>query len=289
MNSATNDRGLWGSELVLRIISAVILIIVVLSATWLGSFYFELMWAIVAFAIWYEFSEIVKSAISPLQKNTILVILLSSITAWIFFDKSAAILIAGSGIFLMLVWGLVFSSALWAPIVMAYAVVPFVAINSLRGDEVAGMTIILILFASVWGADILAYFAGKLIGGPKLAPKISPKKTWSGFIGGLIGSLLLVWAVLLVMGYQASFPLLALVLMLAVFAQIGDLAESALKRRFDVKDSSGLIPGHGGVLDRVDGLVFSTVVLWLFMLPLSDLANFPDISSNVFVDAFLLP
>ena len=215
--------------------------------------------------------------------------MLSSITAWIFFDKSAAILIAGSGIFLMLVWGLLVSGALWASISMAYAVVPFVAINSLRGNEVAGMTIILILFASVWGADILAYFAGKLIGGPKLAPKISPKKTWSGFIGGLIGSLLLVWAVLLVMGYQASFPLLALVLMLAVFAQIGDLAESALKRRFDVKDSSGLIPGHGGVLDRVDGLVFSTVVLWLFMLPLSDLANFPDISSNVFVDAFLLP
>jgi phosphatidate cytidylyltransferase len=113
----------------------------------------------------------------------------------------------------------------------------------------------------VWGTDIGGYFVGRSVGGAKLVPQISPNKTWSGLFGGmalaaLAGATGAVWFNL------GNAILLALAgAILAVVAQIGDIAESALKRHFDVKDSSRLIPGHGGLLDRVDGLVFVAPVV----------------------------
>ncbi|MBT3397060.1 MAG: phosphatidate cytidylyltransferase [Alphaproteobacteria bacterium] len=129
------------------------------------------------------------------------------------------------------------------------------------GDN--GMLAVLWLFLSVWSCDTGAYFAGRGIGGPKLAPRISPKKTWSGLLGGMflaaVASVLL--AVLLQQKDAALFA--ALGALLALISQCGDLAESALKRHFDVKDSGALIPGHGGILDRVDGVLFAAPVLAL--------------------------
>jgi phosphatidate cytidylyltransferase len=117
------------------------------------------------------------------------------------------------------------------------------------------------LLVVVWAADICAYFAGRLIGGPKLAPSISPKKTWAGLwgavAGGALGGLALgYWG-----GSVAFLILVVLGGFLAIIEQLGDLFESALKRHYGLKDSGRLIPGHGGLLDRVDGLVAATLCL----------------------------
>ncbi len=141
-----------------------------------------------------------------------------------------------------------------------YICVPSGIMIWLRADMMAGMITILWLFAVVWSADIAAYLFGRSIGGPKLAPRISPKKTWAGFIGG-------VTVASIVAGMFAVYwdePPLSLALwgsVVAITSQAGDLLESAIKRHFGVKDSSSLIPGHGGVLDRVDALVAGAVAI----------------------------
>jgi phosphatidate cytidylyltransferase len=141
----------------------------------------------------------------------------------------------------------------WVAIGVAYAALLLAAPVVLRDDADFGMIAIFFLFAIVWTTDIAGYFAGRAIGGPKLAPSISPKKTWSGAIAGLI-------AVVVIVAIGAGYvpgvrlaPLIAISMLLSIMSQAGDLAESALKRRFDVKDSSQIIPGHGGVMDRLDG------------------------------------
>jgi len=116
----------------------------------------------------------------------------------------------------------------------------------------------------VWSTDIGGYVAGRTIGGPKLAPRISPNKTWSGFAGAIVGAVIFGGLVALLFG--AEMPLLAGAFagVLAIVAQMGDLFESAIKRKFGVKDSGRLIPGHGGMLDRVDGLIAAAPVLAVF-------------------------
>jgi phosphatidate cytidylyltransferase len=135
---------------------------------------------------------------------------------------------------------------------IAYVSVPALALVFLR-EQADGLLLALWVLATVWTTDIGAYFAGRSIGGPKLAPTVSPNKTWAGLIGGVLAAL----ALGLVLHASAGLPLqLALASpILAVIAQIGDLYESALKRQAGVKDSGNLLPGHGGVLDRLDGLV----------------------------------
>lgn len=149
----------------------------------------------------------------------------------------------------------------WVAAGVIYISVPVVALVWLRADP-GGARLILWLMATVWATDIGAFFAGRLIGGPKLAPRISPKKTWAGLLGamasaGAVGAL----ADLAVPGAPGAAALAAAGALLAVVAQAGDLGESWVKRRFGAKDSSGLIPGHGGLLDRVDGLLAAAVAL----------------------------
>jgi phosphatidate cytidylyltransferase len=128
---------------------------------------------------------------------------------------------------------------------------------------------VLMLFCQVWATDSCAYFAGRKFGGPKLAPGISPNKTWSGLIGGIAGSVLtmVVFAALVdARGHLLAYAIIGAVL--AIVAQAGDLFESYVKRRAGVKDSGTLIPGHGGILDRIDGLlaaapVFALAFHWL--------------------------
>ena len=116
-----------------------------------------------------------------------------------------------------------------------------------------GLLLALWAMALVWACDIGAYFAGRSIGGPKLAPTVSPNKTWAGLVGGVIAAGVLGWALLRWAGLPAQLALASPVL--AILAQLGDLYESALKRRAGVKDSGSLLPGHGGLLDRIDGLL----------------------------------
>ena len=172
---------------------------------------------------------------------------LSVVVMMIGLGMLAAIVTAGRHA-LLVAGGMIYASAL----VIAPAV--------LRADAKLGFAAILLVFAVVWGTDIAGYFAGRAIGGPKLAPAISPKKTWSGAIGGAIVAIggALVVAHFFAIRNQLAVGLVALVLSIA--SQAGDLFESRLKREFDAKDASGLIPGHGGVMDRLDGFIFASVV-----------------------------
>lgn len=147
-----------------------------------------------------------------------------------------------------------------------YVGLPVLALVWLRNAGPDGVWLVLWIFLVVWATDIFAYLVGRSLGGPKLAPRISPGKTWSGLAGGMAGAGLLGGLLGLAQGAGFWFPL-ALGLILALVAQAGDLFESALKRRAGLKDSGRLIPGHGGLLDRIDGLAFAVPVfaalVWL--------------------------
>lgn len=140
-----------------------------------------------------------------------------------------------------------------------YAALPVIALGWLRGDEPLGFHTTLFVLLSVIVTDVGAYASGRTIGGPRLWPSVSPNKTWSGLIGGVAAAAfagaLFSWA----LGTGSPRWLAILGFFLGVIAQGGDLAESALKRHFGIKDSSDLIPGHGGVMDRMDGIVTASI------------------------------
>ena len=133
----------------------------------------------------------------------------------------------------------------------------------LDADAAKGFAALMLVLLIVWVTDIGGYFAGRGIGGPKLWPRVSPKKTWAGAIGGF-GASLAVAAGFAAFGLGKTGPLLLLAAVLSVVSQLGDLFESAVKRRFGVKDSGQIIPGHGGLLDRLDGFVAAVVLAAIF-------------------------
>jgi phosphatidate cytidylyltransferase len=157
------------------------------------------------------------------------------------------------------------AASLWASMGVALVALPAVALVWLRSIPDVGLDLLLWLLIVVWTTDTAAYMVGRRVGGPRLAPSISPGKTWSGLGGGVIGaglaSVLTYWALDVGRLVHAA----GLGALFAVLAQLGDLAESALKRRVGVKDSGSLIPGHGGVLDRVDGLLLTAPALALLV------------------------
>jgi phosphatidate cytidylyltransferase len=143
----------------------------------------------------------------------------------------------------------------WTAFGAIWVALPCVCLLWLARDGLTGRATLLWLLAVVWATDIGAYAAGRTIGGPRLAPRWSPRKTWAGLVGGIICAGLTGWATAALLEISPPASLAALSAGLAIVEQFGDLAESAAKRRFGVKDSSSLIPGHGGLLDRLDGLL----------------------------------
>jgi phosphatidate cytidylyltransferase len=144
----------------------------------------------------------------------------------------------------------------WMAFGVVYLALPAAGLILLRqAVPPVGWASILLLLTVVWATDIAAYFAGRTFGGPKLWPRVSPKKTWSGALGGLAAALIAGGAVAALTGAGGFWLGVVLAAPLSIAAQAGDLFESAVKRRFGVKDSGTIIPGHGGVLDRVDGLL----------------------------------
>lgn len=133
------------------------------------------------------------------------------------------------------------------------------------GDSGMGLSWTILVFLVAWSADVMAFLVGSVLKGPKLWPRYSPNKTWSGFIGGLVAGAVAGWIVAAFipggLGLPSALWGLVLGFLGALATMGGDLWESALKRRFGVKDAGGIIPGHGGLLDRVDGLMFAAVVL----------------------------
>jgi phosphatidate cytidylyltransferase len=151
----------------------------------------------------------------------------------------------------------------WTATGFGYAAAAQMASVLVRLDQLWGFTALILVFLVVWVTDIGGYFAGRGLGGPKLWPRVSPNKTWAGALGGFAASLVVA------VGFAVSDlgrtgPLLVLGAVLSIVSQLGDLFESAVKRRFGVKDSSQIIPGHGGLLDRLDGFVAAVVLAAIF-------------------------
>jgi phosphatidate cytidylyltransferase len=151
----------------------------------------------------------------------------------------------------------------WIATGFGYAAAAQIASVLVRLDQVWGFAALILVLLVVWVTDIGGYFAGRGIGGPKLWPRVSPKKTWAGAVGGFVASLVIA-AGFAAFGLGKTAPLLLLGAVLSIASQLGDLFESAVKRRFGVKDSSHIIPGHGGLMDRLDGFVAAIVLAAVF-------------------------
>ena len=251
-------------NLLLRVASAAILAPLAVGAAYLGDWPFTIFWALAAMAVWWEWIGLVD----PVGRNVLLatgvcVLLLEAVLVES-GQFSIAVMLVGLGVLAAIVTagqqarlvagGIVYSSAL------------LIAPTVIRLDERHGFLAIVFLFAVVWGTDIGGYFVGRAFGGPKLAPGISPKKTWSGAIGGMIAGVAAAAAI--VVAYTTSNPWMVVIVavLLSVASQAGDLFESWLKRTFDAKDASTLIPGHGGVMDRLDGFIFAATAAALLGL-----------------------
>lgn len=249
------------SELALRVVSGLVLAALALGTAWVGGWPFGLLWTLAAILALREWLALVGLSGAALTRTWVAgAVALAAAGA--LADASPATT-AAAWLAAVLGAGLVAAIAPsarrgWAAGgVLAAAVVAIVPID-LRGHPAHSLVAVLWLFAVVWLTDIGAYFAGRTIGGPKLWPRVSPKKTWSGSIGGLVTGTCAAVAVVLVarrefgLGWFDGTGLVALTMLASIVSMAGDLAESALKRTFDVKDSSHMIPGHGGVLDRLD-------------------------------------
>ena len=263
-------------ELKLRIISGVVLAAIVLGATWYGGVAFRLLAGLIALLVYYEWSTITKQAERDIQGNALGwlgVALLAGITVVGEFDYAIPLLFGFTAVTAFLVFFR--HGSWWLPGGVFYSGLSGISLAAIRGDDSVGLVAMLFVFAVVWATDILAYFVGRAVGGPKLAPKISPGKTWSGAIGGTVSGVVAGSAVALIHFPQTGLWIAGIAFLLSVASQIGDLFESFIKRRFGVKDSSRLIPGHGGVMDRVDGLVFACFAAFLLAVGRAALSGDP--------------
>lgn len=257
-------------ELRLRIISGIVLAAIVLAATWYGGLAFELLSVLIALLIYYEWSTISGLHERDPQGNalgwlgivaiavmTVMEVPAYSVGALLLFMALTAVLVAIRG------------KSWWLPAGILYAGLTAIALAEIRDDNLVGFVVMLFVFATVWATDIFAYFIGRALGGPKLAPRISPGKTWSGAIGGVIAAVIAGTGVAWSFFPGTGLRVVCVALLLSVCSQAGDLFESFVKRRFGVKDSGHLIPGHGGVMDRVDGLIFACFAAFLLAIVLS--------------------
>ncbi len=248
------------SELGLRILSAVAVIPIVLALTILGGMWFQLLVLVLAALLALELvNNVVEERIDIIRILTILLFLGNGLLA--VFGEVMAALIAGvaGAVILTGISGLRNAKAVIFSAGMIFGSSAVVGLIALRSDMEFGLIAILWLFAVVWSADTMAYFSGRLIGGPKLAPKVSPNKTWAGFFGGIAGAAIAGLVLTRLVDVGSEITLVGLSAAAAVVAQAGDLQESWAKRQLGVKDSGRLLPGHGGVWDRLDALIIVVI------------------------------
>lgn len=251
-------------ELRLRVQSGIAMAILVLAATWIGGIAFRLLAAAIALIVFYEWSSMTR-LIESRRIGFVLAwtgqVLIAAAVVLGFLSFASALLFAFT--LFALVASVSKKGSGWLPGGMVYAGLTGISLAAIRGGDVTGFEAMLVIFSVVWGTDIFAYFVGRRIGGPKLAPRISPGKTWSGAIGGTVAGVVSGLVSIGFAGGAITVGTALLLLFLSMVSQMGDLFESFIKRRFGVKDSSRLIPGHGGVMDRVDGLVFACFAVYL--------------------------
>lgn len=246
-------------DLGMRVLSAAVLAPVVLGAVWFGGWAFVALAALASAILVSEFSGISRSryvdAAAVIGGAAAAVAVIGFASGFVL--AAFLVLGAGAGLAQAKARGDGPASALWLGVL--YGGLPGIALVALRSDPDFGLVAVIWLLVLVWATDIGGYVFGRLIGGPKLAPRLSPKKTWAGFIGGLAAAIGASWLFFQVAAYGIAAPIW-LSALLSIVSQLGDLGESAFKRRYDVKDSSRLIPGHGGLMDRIDGLVVVAVL-----------------------------
>lgn len=267
MNATAEPAAPKWADLGVRLLSAAVLIPAVLADVWVGGIWFNLVVALLGVLM---ASEWVTICHGRDQRQ----FALHAAAAMCGALLPATVGIAGSVAAIFVLWGL--SAVLayrtdangpaWRYLGVPYVSMPAIALVLLRNDQDYGIAAIIWIMVTVWSADSLAYFAGRIIGGPRLAPVISPKKTWAGLGGAVAGSALASTLFGLVAGLPGLATLAMLAGFLALVEQGGDLFKSAMKRHYGVKDSGQLIPGHGGVIDRVDGLVAVATVAALIGL-----------------------
>ncbi len=243
---------LSANNLLLRIISAAVLAPLALVAAYIGGLPFALFWGVAALVVLWEWMTLV---VGPnyrlLMLSCAAALVVADFLAWLGRPITALLMIGLGGLA-----GAIFAPnerRLWVLAGTGYAGGMALAPIFLRADAGFGFAAILLLFAVVWTTDVLGYFAGRAFGGPKLWPAVSPKKTWSGAIAGAIGAVVVALLIAAQFGSFDRIAIIAVALVLSIVAQAGDLFESWVKRKFDAKDSSRIIPGHGGVMDRLDG------------------------------------
>jgi phosphatidate cytidylyltransferase len=252
------------TEIVKRLVSGVGFAAIAIALAWAGLVPFALLVLIVAVVISWEWARVVRGTDFDLTFviHAAAVAAATILSGLGFAALGLAALLVGAIIVVPVEFG---RRPVYSSLGVLYAGLPAIAILWLRGTDSAGFSAVLFLLLVVWATDTAAFVAGRLIGGPKLAPMVSPNKTWAGFGGAMVASALTAVVFALVRGAPpASLALTALAI--SVIAQGGDLAESALKRAFGVKDASALIPGHGGFMDRMDGIVAVAVAAGLFAL-----------------------
>jgi len=253
------------SNLMLRVVSSLVLAPLAIGAAYFGGLVFAGFWVAAALVVLWEWDTLICAH----DRNSVLAIGVAALVG-----GSLLLALDRAGIAIALI-GLgacgvaVLASRVrrpWCAAGLFYASALVFAPVLLRSDPRLGFAAIVFLFVIVWLTDITAYFVGRALGGPKLAPRISPNKTWSGAVGGTIAGVLGGVIVATQCGVRDLAAVAMIAFVLSVFSQAGDLFESAVKRRFDAKDASHIIPGHGGLMDRLDGFVAAAVAAALIGL-----------------------
>lgn len=245
------------SELTQRVVSAIIMAALAVAVAWFGGLPFAVVWIGLAVAVAYEWGRVVAADQARLLAVAVGAVGAVFVLGGLRPGATPMVLAALAGAIILVLVIPREGPRGWLAGGVLYAVVLAFATIAVRGEGALGFVAILYMFAVVWMTDIGAYFAGRTFGGPKFAPRISPKKTWSGVVGGLFSGVLFSLLVLWAFGHRVT-PMNGVVsLILGISVVYGDLFESFLKRRFGVKDAGAIIPGHGGFLDRLDGFTIA--------------------------------
>ena len=250
------------SELILRVCSALVLAPLAVVTAYYGGWAFAAFWGAAAVGTFVEWTSLMairrsRSVMAVGSAALALAVILAAAGRGV-----AALLVLAAGTIGVAVLAPA-DRRVWIATGVAYAGAIAAAPVVLRSDPQYGFAAIIFLFAIVWGTDTAAYFGGRIIGGPKLVPRLSPHKTWAGALVGLLGAMIAGLIVAQAAKLPGPLAIAVLTAFLSICAQGGDLWESVLKRRFGAKDSGRLIPGHGGLMDRLDGFVAAGVVAML--------------------------
>jgi phosphatidate cytidylyltransferase len=258
------------NNLVLRVASSAVLGPLVLVFAYFGGWPFFLLCAAAAAGILWEWTKLVAdSADSRILLPGLAALALALVlTGFGEPGAAAAMIFIGSALAagVMAAWPRRFPARnplVWGSCGIVYAGIAFLGPALLRRDAAWGFVAVLFVALTVWTTDIFAYAAGRAIGGPLLWPRVSPKKTWAGAVGGVVGGVAAGTSVAYASGIDKLVAVGIVALLLSVLTQAGDLFESAVKRRFGAKDAGSLIPGHGGLMDRLDGFLVAALVALL--------------------------